>query len=256
MSFDTRAMAQILGEMMRAGDVQSLRHDVVRGLALLGISRGYFIAPLSRDHRVGRSLTNIGLPAEWELQYRTRLYRSDPLPTLSLDFSNAFFWPDEVPFEKMTNEQQAYMQIASEFGLGRGIGTACYGPHGRAGFLGAACDSNVPEDDVTKLAVHQIGQVSFQRYCQLNLEEIEIPTLSNREQSVLNLMCRGRTNPEMADMIGVSRSSIDSYIRRIFAKLQVSDRTAACVRAQSLGLVVTEEVERLVREARKRDEEM
>lgn len=62
-------------------------------------------------------------------------------------------------------------------------------------------------------------------------------------------MCRGKSNPVIGEILGLSRSSVDTYIRRIFAKLHVSDRTAACVRAYSLGYASSDEVENRVRRA-------
>ena len=253
MPLDSHALAQVLGEMADAHDVWAVREIASRALELCDIHGWYFIAPLSRDNRVSRVLTNMHLPRVWERHYRARLHQVDPLPTVSLDFGNAFVWPDDLDDEGLDKMQLRYLEIARRCGLGRGIGAACYGPHGRAGFLGAVWTQEGEISEEIKLAVHQIGQVSFQRYCHIVREDADMPSFSNRELQVLNLMCRGRTNPEMASSIGVSRSSVDSYIRRIFAKLDVGDRTAACMRAYAFGLTVSEEVERLVRLARLRD---
>lgn len=254
MLFKNGAMTKALGAIRDATDVAGLRAAVMDALRLCGIDAAFFVAPLARDVRAGRLLTNMGLPRVWERHYRARLHLLDPLPSLSLDFGNAFVWPDELDHARLGKLQRRYLQIAAQYGLARGIGVACYGPHGRAGFLGAAWDSKKPPSDRIMLTVHQIGQTSFQRYCHIMRDHIDIAPLSNRELEVLGWMCSGKSNPAMAEIIGVSRSSIDAYIRRIFAKLGTTDRTAACVRAYSLGLVASQEVVTLVEKARKRDE--
>ncbi len=254
MPMDETSMTEALGMIRDAGDVANLRAAVMRALGLCGIEAAYFVAPLTRDSRAERSMTNIGLPPEWEQRYREERYRVDPLPSLSLRHSNAFCWPGDVDTGELTKPQSSYLEYAAQFGLARGIGVACYGPQGRAGFLGAVWSQIEPPTDAAQLAVHQIGQIGFQRYCHIVSDNSALPPLSNRELEVLAWMCRGKTNPEMATIIGVSRSSIDAYIRRIFAKLEVTDRTAACVRAFSLGFVVSDEVEKLTRQARERDE--
>jgi len=254
MQLNSDTIVKALGAVRDAADVVGLRAEVMRALALCGIDAAFFVAPLARDMRAGRLLNNLGLPRVWERHYRARLHLVDPLPSLSFEFGNAFYWPDDLPKGRLTKQERRYLQIAARYGLARGIGVACYGPHGRASFLGAAwTGANRPSDGVL-LTVHQIGQTSFQRYCHIMREHIDITPLSNRELEVLSWMCSGKSNPAMAEIIGVSRSSIDAYIRRIFAKLGTTDRTAACVRAYSLGLVASQEVVELAKRARERDE--
>jgi LuxR family quorum-sensing system transcriptional regulator CciR len=65
-----------------------------------------------------------------------------------------------------------------------------------------------------------------------------VPRLSNRELDVLHWMAQGRSNPAIARELGLSHETVDTYIRRLFAKLNVSDRTSAVVKGVSRGLVV------------------
>ena len=47
--------------------------------------------------------------------------------------------------------------------------------------------------------------------------------LSPRERQVLKLVVEGRTSKEIARVIGVKPSSIDTYRSRIMAKLEIND---------------------------------
>ena len=47
--------------------------------------------------------------------------------------------------------------------------------------------------------------------------------LSPRERQVLKLVVEGRTSKEIARLIGVKPSSIDTYRSRIMAKLEIND---------------------------------
>lgn len=237
-------MIEAVGAISTAPEVVPLRAAVMQALALLGIDAAFFVAPVTADPRLGRILINIGNSRVWERHYRARLHLVDPLPRLALDRATAFVWPDDFAIGSVDRNERHYLRIAAQHGLARGIGTACYGPQGRNGFLGAVWREDRRPPATTLLAVQQIGQVSFQRYCQIIREAIDFEPLSNRELEVLGWMCRGKSNPVMAELIGVSRSSIDAYIRRIFAKLSVTDRTAACVKAVSLGLILTDEMRR------------
>ena len=65
----------------------------------------------------------------------------------------------------------------------------------------------------------------------------ELPEgITPREAEVLGLMARGLTNPEIGAELGISRGTAKVHVQNIIAKLGVSDRTQAAVRAVELGL--------------------
>lgn len=55
--------------------------------------------------------------------------------------------------------------------------------------------------------------------------------LSRREAEVLREVARGRTNHEIAQALGISRSTVKTRLESVFRQLQVSTRTAAAQRA-------------------------
>lgn len=61
--------------------------------------------------------------------------------------------------------------------------------------------------------------------------------LTPRETDVLALMVLGKSNPEIARGLLVSRSTVKLHVQRVLAKLGVYDRTEAAARAVELGLV-------------------
>jgi DNA-binding NarL/FixJ family response regulator len=64
--------------------------------------------------------------------------------------------------------------------------------------------------------------------------------LTQRELEVLGLLARGKTNQEIAQSLGLSALTVKTHVQRIIAKLRVSDRTQAAVRAVELGLLAPE----------------
>ena len=70
-------------------------------------------------------------------------------------------------------------------------------------------------------------------------EEVSPERLSPRELEVLQLLAQGQTNREIAQNLIVSVSTIKIHVEHILAKLGVSDRTQAAVRAIELGLLQT-----------------
>jgi DNA-binding NarL/FixJ family response regulator len=59
--------------------------------------------------------------------------------------------------------------------------------------------------------------------------------LSPREQQVLRLLARGQTNREIAAELTITQHTVKVHVEHILAKLQVSHRTQAAVRAMELG---------------------
>jgi DNA-binding NarL/FixJ family response regulator len=65
---------------------------------------------------------------------------------------------------------------------------------------------------------------------------VPFPELTGRERDVLELIAQGLGNVTIAQRLGVAASTISNHVTSIFAKLQVSDRSAAIVKARNAGL--------------------
>ena len=74
-------------------------------------------------------------------------------------------------------------------------------------------------------------------------EDLPAGRLSPREREVLELLTKGQTNREIARKLTVSVSTVKIHVEHILAKLEVSDRTQAAVRAIETGLVSTTSME-------------
>lgn len=196
----------------------------------------YFLAPVVADRRVGRVLWNIGFPKEVEQYYREHGWLVDPLPDIALNRGSAFRWSDAPRIAPLTKTQKKYLTT-----IGEGVAVPCTGPFARAGFVGVGlARREVVLDDALLRRVQVAAQLCFQRYCELvNVREEEIPDLSERELDVIRWIAEGKGNAVIAEILGISKNSVDSYVKRIFIKLGVSDRTAAAVKAVALGLIAT-----------------
>ncbi|HCT76127.1 MAG TPA: DNA-binding response regulator [Micromonosporaceae bacterium] len=62
-------------------------------------------------------------------------------------------------------------------------------------------------------------------------------SLSPREIEVLQLVAKGLSNADIGASLHVSEATVKTHLLRAFAKLDVSDRTAAVTTAMSLGIL-------------------
>jgi DNA-binding NarL/FixJ family response regulator len=61
--------------------------------------------------------------------------------------------------------------------------------------------------------------------------------LSEREKEILQLMTNGLIKKEIAEKLSLSVHTVDTYLRRIYEKLEVNTRTGAVAKALKEGLV-------------------
>ncbi|MBN8884640.1 MAG: response regulator transcription factor [Rudaea sp.] len=61
--------------------------------------------------------------------------------------------------------------------------------------------------------------------------------LTRREEEILQFVAQGLTSREIAGQLSRSTSTVESHVKNIFAKLQVSTRTQAVHQARTLGLL-------------------
>lgn len=62
-------------------------------------------------------------------------------------------------------------------------------------------------------------------------------TLSSQERSVLSMSAKGYNYEEIARLMSLSRHTVETYVKRIYRKLQVHSKTEAVYEARKLGLV-------------------
>ncbi len=60
--------------------------------------------------------------------------------------------------------------------------------------------------------------------------------LTDREREVLALLAQGHSNRQIADELYLAVDTVKSHLKRLFIKLDVSNRTQAALAAQSIGL--------------------
>lgn len=71
----------------------------------------------------------------------------------------------------------------------------------------------------------------------LSSRSMPIPELTRRESETLDLIARGYTYQEVAKLMGVSVSTVQTHIKSIYSKLSVNSRGQAVFEARALGLL-------------------
>lgn len=82
----------------------------------------------------------------------------------------------------------------------------------------------------------QVKKLLTQKPAEKSLSPKDDLPLSEREQLVLSLLVEGLTNRQMAKHLNLSPETIKTHMKHLMAKLAVSDRTQAAVKALKQGL--------------------
>lgn len=87
----------------------------------------------------------------------------------------------------------------------------------------------------SQIAGKLMSHVANQQILSLHDQQI-LRELSNREREILNLLGRGLSNSEIAQMLFLSEGTVKNYVSTIFSKIGVTDRTQAALFAFQAGL--------------------
>lgn len=229
-----------LAGLRAAQTVLTLREATMAALAALGYPRAYFVTPVTSDKRFGRVHSANNMADAWSQAYPERLRYEDPLPELALRLCRPVRWSEARAIEPPGRQEGAFYAFLSGLGFEEGLALPTYGPGARTGFVGLPAAPDARTDDETAAAVHAVAQMSFLRYCELidAQEPIDV-RLSERELDVVYWIAMGKSNSVIAEILGISAETVDSYVRRAFRKLGVSDRTSAVLHSVLAGHLYT-----------------
>lgn len=143
-------------------------------------------------------------------------------------------------FEELS---QKVLKLLKAQNMKPGLRVATYGPKQRSSIFDIAQPSGADGMDgfPKSLSTRHIQiacQAAHLRLCELKrTERLHDIQLSKREKEVLSAVVDGLRNSEIARKMNLSKHTIDSYLRRIFLKLNVRDRVEAAVKCVELNLL-------------------
>jgi DNA-binding CsgD family transcriptional regulator len=194
-------------------------------------------------HRPGAGLDLIaeGFPQEWVCRYLSaRLFAVDPIPVMALARAQPFLWSQAAEVAPVAPEGLAYLAELEAADLGDGLALAVFGPAGRDGYVGLGWGGPALRQSAAGIAELQAAaQMGHLAYCaRVDSSAVDLrQRLSPREREVLDWIARGKTNTDIAVIMGLSRHTVGTLVRRIFAKLGVHDRVSAALRGLGAGVV-------------------
>jgi NarL family two-component system response regulator LiaR len=106
------------------------------------------------------------------------------------------------------------------------------------GASGALLKNSSQAEIINAIREVMSGKCVMNYEVQHGIEELKsVPKMSQRQLEILNLVAKGFSNKEIADILGVSLETIKDHIKKILVRMGVSSRTEAASLAVNLQLV-------------------
>lgn len=120
-----------------------------------------------------------------------------------------------------------------------GVTFPVHGPSGRNGCFSLVYnETDGRKIEQTIRLLKWVCQNAHQLFCKLYLSNSDtLPTLTARETEILSWVARGKSNNVIAQILGISPHTVNTYMRRLFLKLGTSDRTSVSLIGISNGLI-------------------
>jgi DNA-binding CsgD family transcriptional regulator len=178
-------------------------------------------------------------PQVWQENYQKKNYVSqDPSVIQGRKSTAPFLWDDAL-FAKSPE----MWDEAQTFGLRRGWSQSSVDGSGTASLLTLARSNE--KISPTELRINEnrmrwlasVAHLTLSSVYQSGLRAQLEPNLTERELEVLRWSADGKSAALIADILTISKNTVDFHIKNAVQKLQTSNKTAAVARAVMLGLL-------------------
>lgn len=105
--------------------------------------------------------------------------------------------------------------------------------YGASGFIPKSLDMHAMGEAISQILE---GDLWFPQIADVEEKNIGFGELTTAQLKVLALLKEGKPSKEMADIIGITESTVKAHLTVIFRKLKVQNRTQAVVAAKKLDI--------------------
>jgi DNA-binding CsgD family transcriptional regulator len=241
---DCEAFIEALHYTTTADTTADVKEALLRFQNLFHFSRVIGgLASLTSDGAFGgfTNVINASYPDEWlRVYWQKGYFEVDPILQAALRKPGTQHWK-EVYKGATSEKQREFVDSARAFGLVDGITTgsadlACK----TATFCSFASSDSIDASRYVPL-VEYFGfhiHLALLRTAPANAQSLDqcVKQLTLRELTILNWVKNGKTNWEIAQIMGVTERTIRFHVESIFAKLNVTSRSQAVATAIEHGL--------------------
>ena len=206
------------------GDLRLLLEEVTRELGFQHFALLHHQCVRSGSDRLIR-LDNY--PGAWEEELLTRHdVAADPVHLASLRTNAGFGWDELGDLLPLSSSQRRILERSGHYGLGPGFTIPANVPGEPSGSCSFAVGRGRPLPDRRLMCAELVGVHAFRAARRIYgfAAAGGIPRLSRRERQCLRLVAGGKTDWEIAAILGISVETARQYVKRARAAYDVVSR--------------------------------
>jgi LuxR family transcriptional regulator/LuxR family quorum-sensing system transcriptional regulator CciR len=235
-------MEQVLARVDRQISVERVIAVARAEGSSLGVKAATFHLTAPHASQVGPRvvIAAFGHSRDWIGTYRDpKVRQHDPVPDHVMRSGRVMTYGQALDELSLKPAQAAFAQQLRAAGLADTMALPVYGPFDFDTFATFSIGRPFTAEDAGTInRIVAMVEIANRRIAQLveSRSALDI-SLSERELEVLHWIGLSKSNGDIATILNISPGSIDTYVRRLFAKLEVNDRIAAAVKGFRLGLI-------------------
>jgi DNA-binding CsgD family transcriptional regulator len=225
-----------------SGPIQSVIDDGFEKMRQIGVTAGgYFLTPAFHSPLSTKTaVASFGLDSEAEAFLTDPAFLADdPFPDYVMTAARPMTWHEVLADVSLTDSQRAFVDFLEEHGLRDALSVPLFGPNGCHSYSVYIFDRMIEASDAPMLK--RIAEIAHAMHIDVCTAAAKggpyNPSISRRESEVLRWMAHGKSNADIATILGLAPATIDTFVRRIFTKLKVNDRISAVLAGLSRGIL-------------------
>lgn len=242
---DRDVLASFVDELRKHEDIEDLKRVLAETTDKLGI--GFFAYQVVRVGGMPGRLPYLitTYPQAWVDRYSQLYLQDDPLTEDLPDRRLPFLWSDVFNPDHLTTKQKAMVAEAREYGLVNGLTVPVHGKNGEfatVSFVPGSAGDATSTIAYYRHLLHLMALYYHDHAARILLDKAmssprQKSLLSPREKEVLQWTARGKSNWDIATILGISEKSVEFHLDSARRKLQVHNRTHAVVKAIMLNQI-------------------
>jgi LuxR family quorum-sensing system transcriptional regulator CciR len=217
-------------------------------LALADISRELGFAHFALVHHVdlrgasGAAIRIHNYPDEWEEYHdRQHLGRSDPVHRACQTAAIGFRWSDMPRMIQLTPRDLRVLDAAAGQGIGDGFTVPAHVPGELSGSCSFATARGIPMQRDKLTLAQLVGAFAFEAARRLTRAHQQRGTamvhVSDRERECLVWVARGKSDWEIARILGISPDTVHQYVKHARVAHDVVSRSQLVAKALFFGTI-------------------
>lgn len=180
-------------------------------------------------------------PPGWDTHLVTRSGRVvDPILAIARRRVSAFLWSDALSQVRLTHHQLAILAEAGRYGIHQGVTVPVNVPGEPEGSVSFGTSQPLEITSERMLIADVIGRIAFEaarRIAGITSIPDLTPYLADRVRECIFWIAHGKTDQDVADILGIGLETVRTYVKSAFRRLNVITRGQLVHEALRLGVI-------------------